>query len=96
MEEYKLLKRSLPFSDADNNENKFAPMQSSTETGGGKLIAKRSLISPNEQVQLEKVDGSLDTVNLIASASIPSSNSVARRFRSRIKSHDEDNFLNLT
>lgn len=71
-------------------------MQSSTETGGDKLIAKRSLIFPNEQVQLEKVDNSLDTVNLIASASIPSSNNVARRFRSRIKSHDEDIFLNLT
>ncbi|XP_058772774.1 uncharacterized protein LOC131646838 [Vicia villosa] len=55
-------KRSLPFSDADNNENKLGPMQSPTETDSDEVAAaKRLLIFPDEQVQLEKVEGGLDT-----------------------------------
>ncbi|KAL5099338.1 hypothetical protein RYX36_003665 [Vicia faba] len=53
-------KRSLPFSDADNNDNKLGLMQSPTETDGDEVAAKRLLIFPDEQVQLEKVEGGSD------------------------------------
>ncbi|CAL5187944.1 unnamed protein product [Lathyrus oleraceus] len=59
-------KRSLPFSDADNNENKLGPMQLETETDGDEVAAKRLLIFPDEQDKLGKVEASLDTVKLIA------------------------------
>ncbi|PNX66528.1 hypothetical protein L195_g055141, partial [Trifolium pratense] len=68
-------KRSLPFSDADDNkshevnENKLGSMQSLAETDGDEVVTKRSLIFPDEQDQLaklEKVEG-LDTVEPPAS-----------------------------
>jgi hypothetical protein len=68
-------KRSLPFSD-DGNENKLGSMQSlaEAETDGGEVATKRSLIFPDEQDQLaklEKVEG-LDTVKALASSTKPS------------------------
>ncbi|XP_045815401.1 cell division cycle-associated protein 7 [Trifolium pratense] len=68
-------KRSLPFSDADDNkshevnENKLGSMQSLAETDGDGVVTKRSLIFPDEQDQvakLEKVEG-LDTIEPLAS-----------------------------
>jgi hypothetical protein len=68
-------KRSLPFSDV-GNENKLRSMQSlaEAETDGGEVATKRSLIFPDEQDQLaklEKVEG-LDTINALASSTKPS------------------------
>ncbi|GAU47354.1 hypothetical protein TSUD_190200, partial [Trifolium subterraneum] len=70
-------KRSLPFSDADDNksheinENKLGSTQSlaKAETDGDVVATKRSLIFPDEQDQLAKLENveGLDTVEPLAS-----------------------------
>jgi len=81
------VKRSLPFSD-EVNENKLGPMQSpaeaEAETDGDKVVAKRSLIFPDEQDKLEKSEGS-NTVKLLASSTKTTPDSIAGRLRSRVK-----------
>ncbi|AES94798.2 putative Zinc-finger domain of monoamine-oxidase A repressor R1 [Medicago truncatula] len=79
------VKRSLPFSD-EVNENKLGPMQSlaEAEADGDKVLAKRSLIFPDEQDKVEKSEGS-NTVKLLASSTKPTPDSIAGRLRSRVK-----------
>jgi len=91
------VKRSLPFSEV--NENNLGSLKPLAETEGvGAEVSTKRLLFSNEQDQLEKIEclhtpkplqlekkECSDTMKPLASSSKPSSDSIAGRLRSRFK-----------